>query len=308
LCRVSLDAYSALGNPSGKKATLHRLCYDLDAARYCRNLQSLGVQVDVDDAYRRQHETESEESAEWAERDAERLQEKQQQADRREAIQAAIQGVADTATASMQQYQADMAQARVNAATIKMAQQNKNAGGYPTTSSGGASSTSASSTNSSRPQAKKSAASSSDASDSSSDDSSTPASDSTTSNQSYSGYLPAYSGYNPYSGKGASPPDEKGHWEEAEVNVGEATIYLMHSLISAGLVKENGEPNQWGAYVSFSNPDKVHPFFYGFAGVINERFEPGTSKLVRWPAPYLANNRPNPAFVARIAVRYWVRD
>jgi hypothetical protein len=84
--------------------------------------------------------------------------------------------------------------------------------------------------------------------------------------------------------------------------------FVPNSLITAVLVNDPGQPNCNGAFVEFSNPDPKRPFFYGFAGVVNGRIEANTTKDIRWGAPYLYKDRPNPAFTARVTIRYFVTN
>ena len=63
--------------------------------------------------------------------------------------------------------------------------------------------------------------------------------------------------------------------------------------------------DEHGAFVKFENPDKEHRVYYGFAGVVNGMIEAGSTQARSWSAPYLYANRPNPAFQARVAVRYF---
>lgn len=221
--------------------------------------------------------------------------------------------------ANIQQSQAEMAQARVNAAAIKMAQQNKGTGGYPTSSGGASSTASSTSTSSTKAATKKNSAT--DTSDSSD---STPSSDSSADSSGSSGatsnstkpfnpYSSTGDGCNPYSGHcvpvaQSTLPGEKGHWVDTEMNVTCNVNNFRNSSISALLVNEPGVANCNGTFVEFLNPDKTHPFFYGFAGVVNERMEANSTRDIRWPAPYLYKDRPNPAFVARVLIRYFAAN
>ena len=74
------------------------------------------------------------------------------------------------------------------------------------------------------------------------------------------------------------------------------------------LVNDPGNPNCNGVFVEFSNPDKRHSFYYGFAGVINEKMEANSTRDIRWNAPYLYKDRSNPSFVARVSIRYFKPD
>jgi hypothetical protein len=229
-------------------------------------------------------------------------QDRQDKAASRAATIAAISDATDKTMASIQQTQADLAQARVNVAAIKMAEQNKGAGGYPTTSYERSASSSTSSTSSHRPATKSITKTTSDSNDSSLSDSSSNT-DSHTS-EPFNSYSSTGRGYNPYSGKGASSSDQ-GAWIETEIVVTCYSRSVPHAHITAVLVNTPGQPNCNGALVEFTNPDKTHPFFYGFAGIANERIEANTTRAVTWGAPYLYMNRQNPAFAARVTIKYF---
>ena len=309
------EIYFRLGNNKMQLSVLHDRCYDLDDLAACRALDFRGEKVDMGDATARARQTENEQAKERAQARADKAEEKAEKAERNQAIVGVVEGLADTAVSSYGDYQAGVAQARVNVAVAQMEQQNKARGGsgYPTTSSssGGSSSTSSSSSTTS----KKPAATTSDSTDTSnstdaSSDSSASSSTAAISDQPFNPYSSTGGGYNAYSALGVPPegstiPGESGHWVDTEMNVTCYSSTFPNTLINALLVNGPGEPNCNGAFVEFSNPDKTHPFYYGFAGVINERMEANSTRDIKWPAPYLYKDRPNPAFVARVSIRYF---
>ena len=180
------DSKYCLANASKIKqlgATTHRhdaeesLCHDEYEYGACNELSAQGEPFDFNTwiEEKKQNINEHDRADRIAERQlridrAERDQEKDQ---RHAEIAGLVQGLTDTAVSSYGNYQAGVAQARVNAETIRLSQQNKGAGGNPTTSSGGSSSNSSSSSTVSSKAApnKSSTAATSDSSDSSSDSS-----------------------------------------------------------------------------------------------------------------------------------------
>ena len=313
---VKLKAYRALGNSEMEKRELQFLCYSLSRSQYCPALRKFGEDVDMDDAVARAHSRDRDENRRRAEQVKFENHMKRIQREGHEEAMAAVSDAINNTVASIQQSQADMAQARVNAAAIRMAQQNKGAGGYPTTSSGGSSSnSSSSSTTTTKPAPKSSTTSTSDSSDStpssdSSADSSGSSGTASNSGKPFNPYSSAGSGYNPYSGQGvpaegSTIPGENGHWIEEEYIVTYVSTSVRHANITLTLVNSAGEMDEHGAFVKFANPDKYHSLYYGFAGVVNEMIEAGSTQARSWSAPYLDANRPNPAFQARVTIRYF---
>lgn len=311
----------------GAAAHLHRvneeLCHSLFDYDACDELRAQGESLDENQwlvEYRKYRREEDREDLRRQRRhDADVAEKQQEKADRNAFIAEMATGLAQTAADSYQQYQAGVAQARVNVAVAQMEQQNKARGGsgYPTSSSSGTSTASTS-----RPEAKKTPPNSSDKSDSSSSDSSDTGSGSAASSGTQvvtsnigSGAPP----FNPYSAKVSSnlnayspdalnrsvPANEAahGHWVQTEIVVGMANRLLPHSWISVGMVNEKGTPDPNGAFITIANSD-LHPIYYGFAGVVNERFG-GSTGLVHWPAPYIYKDRPNPPFFCRMTITYW---
>lgn len=308
---ISYQAYNALGNTEMARKELLDLCNNYGGAgteggSSCGILISLGESVDVDEANRKRQAWDAERRTEAHQRKADEAEDKAQKAERHQEIAGLVNGLADTAVNSYQQSQAEMAQARVNAEAIRLAQQNKGAGGNPTTSSsGGSSGSSTSSTSSTKPTAK-STATASDSSDSSSDASTADSS----SSKPFNGISSTGGGYNPYSGQGASSSgastsEQSGQWITTEIMVTCYSKSVAHAYITAVLVSSPGNPNCNGALIEFTNPDKTHSFYYGFAGVANERIEANTTKALSWSAPYFYKDRPNPPFAARVTIKYF---
>jgi len=321
---IRYGAYKALGNEEMAREELHNLCYNLGGGgtytgqggfgdNSCGLLVRLGESVDADATRQRMQVWDADRRVEAHQRQADEAEEKAEKAERQQQIVGLVNGLADTAVSSYQQSQADMAQARVNATAIRLAQENKNRGpgGYSTTSSSGGSSGSGTSSTSSTHSAAKSTATASDSSDSTSSDSSSDSSTAASSSgNSFNAYSSTGGGYNPYSGQGgssggASTSGESGQWITTEITVTCMSRSVPHAFITAVLVSSPGNPNCNGALIEFTNPDKTHPFYYGFAGVANEQMEANTTKALSWGAPYLYKDMPNPPFAARVTIKYF---
>ena len=324
---IGYAAYKALGNTEMARNELRDLCYNYGgggaytgggsyASRSCGLLQRLGEPVDTAAANQASQEWEAERKSEKRQRAADEAEEKAEKAQRHQEIVALVGGLADTAVSSYGDYQAGVAQARVNVAVAQMEQQNRARGGsgYPTTSSssGGSSSTSNSSSTSSKKPAETSSdtTDTSNSSDVSSDSSSGSSSTAANSDRPFNPYSSTGGGYNAYSGQGvpaagSTIPGEKGNWIEEEYIVTYVSISVRHANINLSLVNGAGQMDEHGAYVKFENPDKEHRVYYGFSGVVNEMIEAGSTQARSWSAPYLYVDRPDPAFQARVTIRYF---
>ena len=242
--------YKQLGATTHRHDAEESLCHDEYEYGACNELSAQGEPFDFNTwiEEKKQNINEHDRADRIAERQlridrAERDQEKDQ---RHAEIAGLVQGLTDTAVSLYGNYQAGVAQARVNAETIRLSQQNKGAGGNPTTSSGGSSSNSSSSSTVSSKAApnKSSTAATSDSSDSSSDSS---ASSGTASkaDMPFNVYSSTGGGYNPYSGQGvpavgSTIPGKKGHWIEEEYIVTYVSISVRHANINLSLVNNAG--------------------------------------------------------------------
>jgi hypothetical protein len=153
--------YQSLGATLHLHETTEDSCHNHFVGDACNELRAQGEIIDerqwLADSRADRRERNREALRAERQRSVDYAQKQQDRADKYDAIAGIATSLAQTTADSYQQYQAGLAQARVNAAAIKMAQENKSrgAGGYPTTPSGGSSSTSGSSSASSTKSAPK---------------------------------------------------------------------------------------------------------------------------------------------------------
>ena len=97
------------------------------------------------------------------------------------------------------------------------------------------------------------------------------------------------------------------HWTEEEHTVTIASIFARHSLLTMALVNGIGDPSPCGGYVLFSNPDKQHDVYYGFAGAVNERIPAGATMKISRPTPYVPKGT-CPSLPQRVSIKYFATE